>query len=168
MATEAQRVEVTRTPLTAGKAVLLGGAVLLTVLLETIARGSVRLPGHRAFPGALAILLFAGMFRTWTLMAFALVVPDLLVLLGVGDAHGGLLFVAWLATAGAAAAAARNKQPGALSCLFVGALFGLLRWGSLLFGAHHTPQLVRFTGHVLFGLLAGAVAWAATRRSSTT
>jgi len=159
--------ETTLVPFTAGKALLLGGAILLTVLLETILRGAVRLPGHRAFPGALAILLFAGMFRSWMLMAFAIAVPALLVLLGVGEAHGGFVFVTWFSTAGAAAVAARKKQPGALACLAVGALFGLLRWVSSSGVAHHTPTMVRFSGHLLFGLLGGAVAWAATRRSAS-
>ena len=162
-ASEAQRAAVTRRPITVGKAALLGFAIVLTVLLETVARGAVRLPGHRAFPGALSILLFAGLFPAWMLLAFAVAVPVVLVLLGVGEAHSGLLFLAWLATAGAAAVATRHGQPRALSCLAVGALFGLLRWGTLLGGAHHTPQLVRFTGHLMFGLLAGAAAWAANR-----
>ena len=163
MANQAEVAAGTRAPITVGKAVLLGGAILLTVLLETVARGAVKLPGHRVFPGALAILLFAGMFRSWMLMAFAMAVPVLLVLLGVGDAHGGMLFVAWLVTAGAAAWLHARKQPGAFSCLAVGALFGVLRWASLSGLSHHAPQLVRFTGHVLFGALAGASAWFATR-----
>lgn len=150
-------------------AVVLSGAVLLTLGLELASRLSLKMPGHRALPGALAILMFASMFSTPMLVAFCIAVPCAVVLLGPGQSNGWMLVAGWLVTA--ALAAWLTRRPFKLAALWmpaVGAMYGLMRFASLPGGLHATPNAVRLGGHLVFGLLGGVIAWLAIRRTERT
>jgi hypothetical protein len=132
---------------------------VLTVLLETALHLPLKLPGHRAFPGAVALLLFAESFGPLLLVGFGLLVPGLLTFLGAG--HPVLLAV-WILPAGLLILAGSKRCRGsAWFHIAIGLSFGLLRYLSLLAHPHHAPEILRLGGHLLFGGLAGgAASWA--------
>jgi hypothetical protein len=134
----------------------------LAAILEAQVRSPMRLPGHRAFPGALVLVLGAGALR-----------PRLLLPLGgaVGIAIGlltgtPLLAVAWLAPATLLALAGGGTSWRAvLTAVAVGVLFGGLRYLAHP-SPHRVPALVSLGGNLAFGTLGALVAAAivATRR----
>jgi hypothetical protein len=152
---------------------------ILAVLLESVFNVPLKLPGHRALPGALAVLLFAEVLAPVALLLVAAAVPAALWLLGVGPL--GLL-VAWLGTAITlvglqrtrlgflVAAASRRAQPARRrsgrtlpAFVLLGLLFGLLRYLALAARWHHTAELVRLGGHLCFGGVGGLIAFAGSR-----
>lgn len=126
------------------------------VLLDTVFHVSLRLPGHRAFPGALAVLLLAGTLAPVVLVAAAGAVAGALVALD----GPSLLPLAWLLTAGLLAAVRPERLAWAL---IAGLLFGALRYLGLPAAFHHAPDAVRLGGHLTFGLLGGIAGHAAIR-----
>ena len=145
-------------------AVVLGAAVVLTVLLESVLNVPLKLPGHRALPGAFCILLFAAALRPVPLLLFATLVPALVLLLGGRGLAGWQLFVVWLVPAGVVLLAGERRLRRSLAFfVVVGLLFGLLRYFSMAPGFHRTPELIRCGGHALFGILGAVGAWALVR-----
>ncbi|HEY3351979.1 MAG TPA: hypothetical protein VGQ83_01900 [Polyangia bacterium] len=144
--------------------VLLLAAVGLAVALETVLKVPVRLPGHRALPGAFALLACAAAFRAVPLLLFATAVPAVIALLGYHGPSPLALFAVWLLPAVAIVIAGEGRlRRSVVFFVAVGLLFGLLRLLATRHGLHHTPDLVRGAGHLAFGLLGGLGAWAATR-----
>ncbi len=145
-------------------AVILGAAVVLTVLLESVLNVPLKLPGHRALPGAFTILLFAAALRPAPLLLFAAIVPALIVLLGYRGPAPGQLYVVWLVPAALVVRAGeRRLRRSVIFFIVVGVLFGLLRYFSMAPMFHRVPDFIRCGGHVLFGLAGGLGAWALTR-----
>ena len=134
---------------------------IFTLALETAFHLPVRLPGHRAFPGALALLMFAQAFAPAVLIGFATIVSAILVLGG----HATWLAIGvWVLTA-LGLWALRNTRIGQTFAFFIfgGLLFGLLRYLSVSHGFHHTPDIIRISGHLGFGLLGGMVSLGVSR-----
>ncbi len=132
-----------------------------TVVLETVFKVPVKIPGHRALPGALALLLFAEAFAPLLLCAFAAVVPTLLLAMGTGRP---IAFAVWGVAAALVVLSSHRKWRSTwLWFLGLGLVFGLLRYLSLLPGFHKTPELIRLAGHLGFGLLGGGLAGGVTR-----
>ena len=145
-------------------AVILGAAVVLTVLLESVLNVPLKLPGHRALPGAFTILLFAAALRPMPLLLFAAAVPTIILLLGYRGPAPWQLYVVWLVPAALVLLAGeRRLRRSVIFFLVVGLLFGLLRYFSMAPGFHRAPEIIRVGGHVLFGLAGGLGAWAITR-----
>lgn len=134
----------------------------LAAIVEAQVRSPVRLPGHRAFPGALVLVLAAGALRPRLLLPLAGAVG-----IAIGVLTGTpLLAVAWLAPATLLAGAGRGSSwRAAAVAVAAGVLFGGLRYLAHA-SPHHLPQLVSLGGHLAFGTLGALVAAAAvaTRR----
>lgn len=128
----------------------------LTIALEAALHLPMRLPGHRALPGALALLLFAEVAPAWALALFASAVP--LTLAALGHLTGATL-VPWL-TLGVCLLLLRDARfrHAGWFLLTCGLVFGALRYGALLALPHKTPGLVRLAGHLAFGGLGGLIA----------
>ena len=143
-----------RTALTvAVLAVLFAG---LTVLLEAVFHLPLKLPGHRALPGAVALVLFAEAPPPLLLLAFSAVVPLAVFALG-----GGPLWIVapWLALAVLLVGLRDARWRKATWFLVVaGLLFGALRAGVLSIEVHHTPSVLRWAGHMGFGAAGGLLA----------
>jgi hypothetical protein len=136
--------------------VLAVGLTVVTLLLETRWGFHLRFPGHRALPGALALLVVAESAPAWMLLAYSVAMPLLVFGLGRGDP---VLIVPWLGLALLLVALQRARWRKSLWFLVVAGLaYGALRFGVLLLGPHKTPQLVRAGGHLLFGGLGGLLA----------
>lgn len=134
---------------------------VFAVCLELVFDAPLRLPGHRAFPGALALLVFGEAFAPLLTVAFAAAVT--IPLLVFGD-HGPLTSSVWLATAIALLGLTKTRlQASPWRFPLGGLLFGLLRYLTVLPGFHHTPEPARLAGHLGFGLLGGLVAFGAAR-----
>jgi len=138
------------------RVVLIAAFLILTVLLETVFQSPLRLTGHRAFPGALTLLLFADTFGPALAVPFAIVIPLVLVLFGTSKP---LMVVGWLAAAVFILAVGgwRVRKP-LLYCLAAGLIFGLGRC-FLSGGGHHMFEAMRLAGHAFFGVLGGLAAW---------
>ena len=134
---------------------------VFTIGLETVFHVSVKLPGHRAFPGALAMLVFAEAFAPLMLIAFAGLVSTILVASG----HAQLLAIGvWMITALAIFGVNRTKLAHSLFYFVLcGTVFGLLRYLSSSWGFHHTPEMIRVGGHMGFGALGGFLAFGVAR-----
>ncbi len=134
----------------------------LAAIVEAQVRSPVRLPGHRAFPGALVLVLAAGALRPRLLLPLAGAVG-----VAIGLLTGTpLLAVTWLAPAALLAVAGRGASwRAAIIAVAVGLLFGGFRYLAHA-SPHHVPQLVSLGGHLAFGTLGALVAAAvvATRR----
>lgn len=122
----------------------------LAVVMESQLKLPVRLPGHRAFPGAFALVLLAGRAPRTLLLGFAAVVGVVIALLS----QNPLLLAVWLLPATLLA----FTQPRSVAlqvavAVAAGLAFGLLRWLSLPGVLHHTPEAARLTGHLVFGAL---------------
>ena len=132
---------------------------VFAVCLELVFDVPLRLPGHRAFPGALALLAFGEVFAPLLVVGFAAAVT--VPLLVFGD-HGPLTALVWLAAAGGLYGLMRTPLVRSPWRFAVGGLlFGLLRYLSVIPGFHHTPEPARIAGHLGFGLLGGVVAFGA-------
>ncbi len=149
---------------TVPQAVVLLGLVGMSFLLETAFAGAIRLPGHRALPGAFVLLLLADYLAPLLLVGFAGVTS--VVLAATGFAESMTLIGVWLVTAGLIVLA-RRKEFGktALCFLLMGILFGFLRSISNAPGFHRTPEILRLAGHLAFGATGGLAAWAAVKGS---
>jgi hypothetical protein len=135
----------------------------LVITLEAVVHLPVKMPGHRALPGALALLVMAETFGPLMLLALAAAVPTTLVLLG--HCHPWAIAV-WLVCAVLLAWTGRAPSGRRLiPCVLFGLLFGLLRYLSLVRGWHHAPELVRAAGHLCFGAGGGLLAFAVLRLS---
>lgn len=134
----------------------------LSIALETVFHLPVKLPGHRALPAALALLLFAEAFAPLVLVTLAAAVPLALLLLGEGAAWG---LVVWLLPAALLILfePSRARRP-LLTCLALGLLVGLLRYLGLFIRPHHMPEAVRLVGHLCFGGVGGLLALPLVRR----
>jgi hypothetical protein len=147
-----------------------GTLVALAILLGAFAIGQelvfdipLKLPGHRALPGALALLVFAEAFAPLMIVLFAAIVSTSLLALGLGDG-GPLIAAVWIGAALALFAMMHTRLRDTPWRFLLGGLaFGLLRYLSVLPGFHHTPELARIAGHLGFGLLGGLVAFALSR-----
>ena len=141
--------------------------VALTVGLELAAYSPLRLPGHRALPGALALLLCAEAFVPWIVVAFSVAVPALLIATGTSHPLG---WVAYVGTAAAIVGAAHYRRargtdaPAATwTWLVLGLLFGGLMWLSKGTIGHKTPDAARVAGHLVFGGAGGGLAFGLSR-----
>jgi len=143
--------------------VLLVGFVGLAVAVETAFATPVRLPGHRALPGALVLLLAAEGLAPLLLLALAAMGPALLAALGyVSPLTVGVYLLPAMALVW------WYRKPlmqGVAGFILVGLAFGLLRYLSVSFGFHHTPEFVRLGSHLAFGALGGVAAFGAVRFS---
>lgn len=131
---------------------------LLAVGLESVFHQSVRLPGHRALPGALAMILVARATTPRAVVVFTLTVCGVLALL---PASRVVAILPWLALLPLLLLSQRTRFANAAWMLVgLGATFGLLRVGMLWGAVHKTPGLIRVVGHLSFGALGGGLAWA--------
>lgn len=122
----------------------------LAVVLESQLKLPIRLPGHRAFPGALALVLLSGRAPRAMLLGFAAVVGVVIAL--VSQSSG--LAIVWLVPATLLALARPPSLTGRFAvAVGAGLAFGLLRYLALPGALHHTPEAVRLTGHLVFGAL---------------
>lgn len=134
---------------------------LFALALETVFHVSLKMPGHRALPGAMALLVMAETFTPLVLFGLAVAIPAILV--GFGSAGPEMLLV-WIAAAAFYAAVKRTKLNRKTAYFLLGGgLFGLFRFLSLSVGFHHTPSAVRLFGHLGFGILGGLIAFGAVR-----
>lgn len=139
-------------------ALLIGG---LALALETVLNVSLKLPGHRSLPGALALLLFAEAFAPLVLLGLAAMVSTVLVVAG---GQPVLALAVWGLSAGGIAILGRTPMAHkAVYFVAGGLLFGLLRYLLLSSGMHHTPELIRLAGHLGFGGLGGAISLVLSR-----
>jgi hypothetical protein len=147
-------VSVARRPLTIPMVFLLLAFAAAALLLETQLSLGLRLPGHRAFPGGLALAAIAGAVSPVVLVGFAAVVGALIAALS-----GHALFAcAWLLPAALLAITRARTQLAQIALgLTAGLSFGLLRYLALFEAPHHTPASVRLAGHLAFGALGAAV-----------
>jgi len=133
---------------------------VFAVCLELVFDVPLRLPGHRALPGALALLVFGEAFAPLLMVAFAAAVT--IPLLVFGD-HSPLTASAWIAAAVALFGLMRTRLANSPWRFAIGGLaFGLMRYLTVLPGFHHTPELARIAGHLGFGLFGGLVAFGAS------
>jgi hypothetical protein len=129
---------------------------LLTLALETVLSVPLKAPGHRALPGALALLLFAEAFAPVVLLGFAAAISTILIFAG---GQPPLVLAVWGLSALGIAALGRSPIAHKVVYFLLGGLvFGLLRYLLLSSGMHHTPELIRVVGHLGFGALGGALA----------
>lgn len=153
-------VSVARRPITIPVVVMLLACAAVALLLETQLRGQLRMPGHRAFPGGLALAALTGVVAPAVLAAFAAIVGVAIAIL-MGNA---LIAVAWLLPALLLAFTRTRTQLATIAIgLSAGLGFGLLRFLALLEAPHHTPTTIRLLGHLGFGAL-GAAAGLVVRR----
>jgi hypothetical protein len=155
-----------RTGVTVPQAAILLGLVGMSILLETAFAGAIRLPGHRALPGAFVLLLLSDYLAPLFLLGFSAVTS--VVLAATGFAESWTIIGVWVVTAGVLLfllARRREFARSALCFLLVGVLFGVLRAVSNAPGFHKTPEILRLAGHVAFGATGGLAAWAAVRGS---
>ena len=134
---------------------------IFTIALETAFHLPVRLPGHRAFPGALALVMFAQVFAPLVLIGFATSVSAISVL---GGHSPWLAMGVWILTALGLWGLKNTKIGNSIAFFLVGGLlFGLLRYLSVSKGFHHTPELMRIAGHLGFGLLGGLTSFGVSK-----
>ncbi len=143
---------------------------LFTLAMESAFHIPVKLPGHRAFVGALALLTFAEAFAPVMLIGFAGMISAILVL-GM-NAHP-LTAVVWVSAAiviwllgKTRRTRVRSHAYTAAYFLLCGLLFGLFRYLAMMKGFHHTPEVIRMAGHLGFGSFAGLISFGATRLTS--
>lgn len=133
----------------------------MSVLLETVFHLPVRMPGHRAFPTAVSILLFADTFGAGLLLPFAVVIPAIMYALGMNTP---LMVISWVIPAAVLMIpAVRKRQESVVICIAVGVIAGLSRFLALDFGVHKQSEAIRLAGHASFGVLGGLTAWAALK-----
>jgi hypothetical protein len=136
----------------------------MALLLETAFAGSLRLPGHRALPGAFVLLLLADYLAPLLLLGFAAFTSCVLVATGYADSV--TMVPVWILTATALVLVRRREFANSALCfLLTGVLFGLLRAVLGTPGFHKTPELLRIAGHVVFGAAGGLTAFGAVRAS---
>ena len=146
---------------TASLVVASAALTVLAILLEMNWGLPVKLPGHRALPGALALLVVAEWAAPWLVLGYALAMPLVIAALGRGELA---LLVPWLGLALLLVALRDARwRRRAWFVVAAGLVYGALRYGVLLLGPHKTPQLVRALGHLLFGGLGGLLAVAVTK-----
>ncbi len=125
----------------------------LAMVLESRLQLPLRLPGHRALPGALALVLLAGAAPRAALLGFAGVVGVAVAVM----AQSPLLALVWLAPATLLALGQdRSLHVRIAVAVVAGLAFGLVRYLALPDSLHHTPAVLRLAGHLAFGAL-GAV-----------
>ena len=136
--------------------------IALTVLaMETVLAVPLKLPGHRALPGAIALLVFAEAFAPLLVLGLAATISAVLVL---GQAASPLIFAVWVVAALVVVALQRTRLAHTVFFFLAGGLvFGLLRYLAMAKGLHHTPDLIRLAGHLAFGGLGGAVSFGLVR-----
>lgn len=122
----------------------------LALVLESQLRLPLRLPGHRAFPGAMALVLVASATPRRVLLGFAAVVGLVVALVSQNAA----LAIVWLVPA-MLLCVQQPRSVAARLAMAVGAglAFGLARYLALPGAFHHTPEAARLAGHLLFGAL---------------
>ncbi len=134
---------------------------LLAIAMETVLHVPMKLPGHRALPGALALLIFAQAFAPLMLLALAGAVSSILVLMGHGDP---ISIAVWMVAALAIWRLSGTKLERSVTLFLIGGLlFGLLRYLSMMKGFHHTPELIRLGGHLGFGGIGGLLSYGITQ-----
>jgi len=137
---------------------VLVGAVGLVVALESAFAISVKLPGHRAFPGALALLVAAQALAPLMLVAFAAAVSGSLVATGLVELP---MVAVWVVPALALAYFYRERAMRWIGFfILAGLAFGLARYLALSYGFHKTPNFIRLGSHLAFGALGGLSAYA--------
>ena len=121
-----KNIAVIRDGATAPKIALAVVFAILTIALEGSFHLPVKLPGHRAFSGALALLVFAEAFAPVFLIGFAAVVSAILVVQG----HAAPTAIAvWTSSAvGIWLLSRTRKEQRVLLFLAGGLLFGLMRY----------------------------------------
>ncbi len=138
-------------PLVAAVVLCAAGAVLL----ESQLRIPVKLTGHRAFPGALVLLLLWEALPPLSILVFGSALGAVVAL----SAQEPLLFLVWAIPAACLAFWRwRAWRSSALFAIAVGLMFGLLRCFALPGVFHHTPEALRLGGHLAFGGLGALVA----------
>lgn len=142
-------------------AMVLTGLLGLAMVLEMAFASAIRLPGHRAFPGAFAILLLAEVLVPVTLVVLTIAASTALVMMGYASVP---VIAAWAALAVVLVLVRRKEFARSMACfILMGLLFGLFRYLALSFGIHKTPEMIRLVGHLAFGGVGGLGAWVATR-----
>lgn len=148
---------------TVSQAVTLVACTGLAVGLEMVFAAHLRLPGHRAFPGAFCLLLLSQVLAPMALGLAAAAIPVILASLGLATFATP---VYWLAVCGVIVLVSRKDAGQSIyAFFFLGLLFGLARFSVLSFGLHKTPQMIRLAGHLAFGATGGLGAFAAATLS---
>ena len=114
----------------------------------------MKLPGHRALPGVLTLLMFSRCFKPFLLLIFSLAMPVFIIAIGISPAT---FLVVWILPT-LVIILLQNKKltRSIIFFLSIGLLFGGLSFLlSTYFGIHKTPEILRFAGHLLFGGLGG-------------
>jgi hypothetical protein len=138
---------------------------LFAIGMETVFNMPVKFPGHRAFPGALALLVFAEAFAPLALLLFAGVISAFLVAAGGAPM---VIVAVWLVAAFLIYAISNTRLAKTIFFFVIGGLiFGGLRYLAFFKGFHHTPELIRLAGHLSFGGLAGLISFGACRGFSS-
>lgn len=149
--------------LTVSRVVVALACMGLAIGMEMVFATALRLPGHRAFPGAFCLLLASEMLAPLALVTLAAAVPAALAAMGYGTFWTP---VYWLAACAAIAWATRKDLGQSIYSFFLmGLVFGLARFAVLSFGFHKTPEMIRLAGHLAFGATGGLGAYAAAKFS---
>jgi len=134
---------------------------VFVIAMETVFKDAVRLPGHRAFPGALGLLIFAQAFAPMMLVIFAGSVSTFLVMAGYLNPW---FIGVWMITAAVIWVASRTRLADTLGYfLLCGLIFGLMSFLVKMSGFHHTPQTFRAAGYIAFGALGGLTSFGVIR-----
>jgi hypothetical protein len=137
---------------------------LLTIGLETVLHIPMKLPGHRAFVGALALLVCAEAFAPLILVAFAGAVSTFLVVAGGAPP---ISIAVWMAAALVIWKLGGTRLQNSVAIFLLGGLvFGFFRYLALMKGFHHTPELIRLGGHLGFGGAGGLISFGIARTFS--
>ena len=142
-------------------AVIAVAFMFLAIGLETVLNVPLKLPGHRAFAGATALLLFAEALAPYLIVVLA----GLISLFFVSVTGAEILIIPlWMVSAISIIAINKTKLAhSVVYFIFIGLIFGLLRYLFLSQGFHHTPDLIRIAGHLSFGCLGRMFSLAITR-----
>ena len=138
--------------------------LLLSLLLDSAVAVPLRVPGHRALPGALLLMVAMELFVPAAAVALALATGVLVMLVAQGQNAGIWIPMGWGLTAMVATLAHRTRWRSTLAAaVMLGMLFGLLR--SL--GGAGGVQGWRIAAHAMFGGLGAVLGWKLVRWSST-
>lgn len=140
---------------------LLATACLLMSLgAELVSVQPLKLPGHRALPTVLALLVFGRLLPAPVALGYALLTPAIVAFATPARANAavGLL---WLVAAAVAIAIGRKWRTSLIPFVSFGAVFGVLRAATAT-GAH-VGALTQIWGNALFAMLGASSAYVVLR-----